>query len=155
MIANHEVGLAVPGDAAVISLLSRNVIEHGLSWSWTPRRVANSIADKSTNVAVVRLDTRLAGFAIMKYAESEAHILLLAVHPDQRRKGVGSALLAWLDATARVAGIDLIRLEVRANNAGAITFYRENGFREMHQRKRYYQGIEDAVCMARDLWLPS
>ncbi|WP_334190531.1 ribosomal protein S18-alanine N-acetyltransferase [Noviherbaspirillum sp.] len=155
MIANHEVGLAVPGDATGISLLSRNVIEQGLSWSWTPRRVANSIADRSTNVAVVRHEHRLAGFAIMKYAESEAHILLLAVHPDQRRKGVGLALLAWLEATARVAGIDLIRLEVRAGNAGAIAFYRQSGFREMHQRKRYYQGIEDALCMAKDLWLPS
>ena len=31
--------LAVPGDAHEIAALSREAIESGLAWSWTPRRV--------------------------------------------------------------------------------------------------------------------
>src|SRR2546426_5643948 len=125
MIAEYEVKLAVPGDALEISELSRDAIEHGLSWNWTPRRVAKSIVESSTNVVVVRQGDSLVGFAIMKYGEEEAHVLLLAVHPAHRRKGAGSTLLSWLEATARVAGIDLIRLEARAQNAGAISFYQK------------------------------
>lgn len=152
MIAQYEVKLAVPGDAFRIAELSRDTIEYGLPWNWTPRRVAKSIADSSTNVAVVRQGDRLVGFAIMKYGEEEAHVLLLAVHPVHRRKGAGSALLSWLEATARIAGIDLIRLEARAQNAGAISFYRQHGFTQLGLRKGYYQGVEDAVRMAKDLW---
>lgn len=153
MIAEYEVKLAVPGDALAISELSRDAIEHGLPWNWTPRRIARSIADRSTNVAVVRQDDTLAGFAIMEYGEEDAHVVLFAVHPAYRRKGVGARLLSWLEATTRVAGIDLIRLEARARNAQAISFYRKHGFVEMGLRKGYYQGVEDAVRMAKDLWL--
>jgi ribosomal-protein-alanine N-acetyltransferase len=153
MIAEYEVKLAVPGDALAISELSRDAIEHGLPWNWTPRRIAKSIAASSTNVAVVRQGDSLVGFAIMEYGEEEAHMLLFAVHPAHRRKGAGSKLLSWLEATTRVAGIDLILLEARAQNAGAISFYRKHGFKELGLRKGYYQGVEDAVRMAKDLWL--
>jgi ribosomal-protein-alanine N-acetyltransferase len=153
MIAEYEVRLAVPADARAISELSRDAIEHGLPWSWTARRVARSIAEKSTNVIVVRQNGRLLAFAIMQYGEDEAHVALLAVHPAHRRRGVGTALMSWLEATTRVAGIDLIRLEARARNIEAISFYRKHGFKELGLRKGYYQGAEDAVYMAKDLWL--
>jgi ribosomal-protein-alanine N-acetyltransferase len=153
MIAEYEIRLAVPGDALAISELSRDAIEHGLPWNWTPRRVAKSIAASATNVAVVRQGDTLVGFAIMEYGDEEAHVVLFAVHPAYRRKGVGSQLLSWLEATTRVAGIDLIRLEARAQNAAAISFYRKHGFKELGLRKGYYLGVEDAVRMAKDLWL--
>jgi ribosomal-protein-alanine N-acetyltransferase len=154
MIAGYEVELAVPGDVVGIAGMSRNAIEHGLPWRWTPRRVANSMADRSSNVVVVRQSDSLAGFAIMEYEDDEAHLVLLAVHPDHRRKRIGSALLSWLEATARTAGIGLIRLETRSQNAEAIAFYRAFGFQEMELRRGYYLGLENAVCMAKDLWLP-
>ncbi|MDB5773843.1 MAG: hypothetical protein JWM42_4217 [Burkholderia sp.] len=155
MISEYEIKLAVMADAAAISELSRDAIEHGLSWSYTPRRVAKSIVDRATNVAVVHLRETLVGFAIMTYGDEEAHVILLAVHPAHRRKGVGSALLTWLEETARVAGIDLIKLEARARNAGAVAFYRTHGFKDLGLRKGYYQGVEDARSMAKDLWVQS
>jgi ribosomal-protein-alanine N-acetyltransferase len=154
MIAGYEVELAVPGDVAGIAGLSRNAIEHGLPWRWTPQRVGKSMADSSSNVVVVRQSGELAGFAIMEYEDDEAHLVLLAVHPGQRRKRIGSALISWLETTARTAGIGLIRLETRARNAEAIAFYRTLGFQELELRKGYYLGLENGVCMAKDLWLP-
>jgi ribosomal-protein-alanine N-acetyltransferase len=153
MIGVFEVRLAVAGDAQGISELSRDAIEFGLPWSWTPPRVARSITDSATNVIVVRQDDGLAGFAIMEYGEEEAHVVLLAVHPAHRRKGMGSALLSWLEATTRVAGMNLIRLEARTQNSEAISFYRRHGFEELGLCKDYYRGVEDAVRMAKDLWL--
>jgi ribosomal-protein-alanine N-acetyltransferase len=151
VITEYEVSLAVPSDARGISVLSRNAIEHGLSWSWTPRRVMYSIADASTNVIVIRQEGSLLGFAIMKYGEEEAHMHLLAVKDAYRRKGVGSALLSWLETTARVAGIGLIRLQARAQNVGARSFYRAHGFKELGLHVGYYQGVEDAVFMSKNL----
>ncbi len=151
MITESDISLAVPADAVVIAALSRRTIEQGLAWRWTPHRVMNSMADADTNVVVARRGTDMLGFAIMAYGEADAHVLLLATQPRCRRQGVGSALLAWLEATARVAGIATLRLESRSDNAGARAFYRHHGFEEVDRRTGYYQGVEDAVRMAKTL----
>ena len=151
MISDYDISLAVPADARRVAELSRDSIEHGLEWSWTPRRVQKSVADASTNVVVAREGNRFVGFAIMKYADEEAHLLLLAVHSAHRRKGVASALLAWLEATVRVAGIGIISLEARAQNVAARAFYRKLGYHETGLLGGYYRGVEDAVRIAKDL----
>ncbi len=151
MISDCAVRLAVAADAQRIAALSRDAIEQGLEWSWTPRRVLRSVADVSTNVVVAHSGSRFVGFAIMKYADEEAHLLLLAVQAGQRRRGVGAALVAWLEATARVAGIATISLEARASNVAARAFYHRLGYRELGLLEGYYRGVEDAVRIAKDL----
>lgn len=132
--------------------MSRDAVEHGLAWSWTPARVLKSVKDNATNVAVARDGSRLVGFAIMKYREQEAHLLLFAVHAAYRRRGVGSALLAWLEPTVRNAGIGLICLESRARNTSARAFYRNHGYTEIGLLKGYYHGQEDGVRISKVLW---
>jgi ribosomal-protein-alanine N-acetyltransferase len=147
--------LAQPGHAAAIARLSRDRIEHGLGWSWTPARVTRSIAHAQTNV-VVALDPtdRLTGFGIMRYADDDAHLLLLAVHDEWARRGVGRRLVEWLEACARVAGVGQVWLEARATNLSALAFYRRLGYRELQQVPGYYSGIEAAVRIGKDLWSP-
>lgn len=147
MIIEHPISLAFPADAAAVAALSREAVEHGLSWRWTERRVLRCIRDETTNVAVARRSGAVVGFAIMKYGDEEAHIVLFAVNASERRRGLGSALLAWLEATARVAGIGSIRLEARAGNAEARSFYLRRGFEEAGSSVGYYEGLEDAVRM--------
>ena len=149
MITAYEITLAEVADAAAIAVLSRDAIETGLSWRWTARRVLRSILDESTNVAVLRREGQLQGFAIMRYGDEEAHISLFAVRASQRRTGLGSALLAWLEATAQVAGIRTIKLEARAGNAAAKSFYRRHGFTETGLSPGYYEDVEDAVRMVK------
>lgn len=151
MISQYDIRLATAADAAGISQLSRHAIEHGLSWSWTPRRVMRSVRDADTNVVLAHRESSLLGFGIMKYREEEAHLLLFAVQPVYRRRGIGSALLSWLERSARVAGIGLIDLEARAGSAAARAFYRRHGFCELGLHEGYYEGVEDAVRMCKQL----
>jgi ribosomal-protein-alanine N-acetyltransferase len=150
MLAQYEVRLALTRDAPAIAALSRDCIEQRLRWLWTPERVRRSILDRATNVVVVTDETALIGFAIMRYGDDEAQLDLFAVAPKYRRRGIGSGLVAWLEVTARTAGVGVIRLQVRATNAPAIEFYRRAGFREAGLDRRYYQGVEDALLMAKD-----
>ena len=92
-------------------------------WSWTPSRVRQAIAGLSTNVAVAHDDGQLVAFGIMSYRDDVARLLLLAVHPSVRRRGIGSVVLRWLEKVARVAGIARIRLEARQENVAAIAFF--------------------------------
>jgi ribosomal-protein-alanine N-acetyltransferase len=150
----QDIRLARRDEAPAIARMSRDQIEQGLGWSWTAPRVLRSIADAQTNVVVLPAPTGgLAGFGIMKYHDDEAHLLLLAVQRGLQRCGFGSALVAWLEASAQVAGVGQIYLEARASNAAARAFYRHLGYREIQQVEGYYSGREASVRLARDLWL--
>ena len=156
MITAHTLALARPADAAAIAEMSRDTIEHGLGWKWTEDRILRCIRDDSCNVVVGRSSRsgsgRVVGFAIMHYRDDEAHLLLFAVAAGQRRRGVGSALLSWLEATALTAGIGIISLEARATNREALQFYRRHGYREVARVPGMYRGREDGLRIAKDLW---
>ena len=151
MIADVEVRLATLSDAAQIAVMSRDYIEHGLPWTWTEGRVAHSIRDPETNVAVAGEKGAIIGFGIMFYASDDAHLLLFAVHRSQQRRGVGSALLQWLEDAARAAGASRIRVEARMDNVAARSFYNERGYHEGEIVRRMYSGTLDGVRLEK--WL--
>lgn len=145
MASTHELRLATLADASGIARMSRDCIEQGLGWSWTEARVERSIRDRSTNVVVARAGNSLLGFGIMRYGTQTAHLLLLAVQPGRRRRGLGRTLVRWLEAPAQVAGVERIQVETRADNAGARPFYLHLGYREVARIPGYYQGMEDGL----------
>jgi ribosomal-protein-alanine N-acetyltransferase len=143
--------LAKPAEASTIANLSRDLIEYGLQWRWTPMRVEASIRASNVNVLVASVRRNIAGFGIMRYGDDDAHLDLLAVALPYRRAGVGRKIVQWLEECAVVAGIFHVALEVRAGNGGAQLFYESLGYRAIGHVPGYYQGIEAAVRMSRDL----
>ena len=145
------VGLARPADAREIAEMSRDLIEQGLTWSWTPARVQHFISGADSSVIVARRDWRIAAFAIMHFGDEVAHLNLLAVATAHRRQGLGSQLIRWLTATAIEAGVFSINLELRTNNSHARDFYASLGFEPAGVIQGYYQGREAARRMTRRL----
>ncbi len=144
--------LARPLDAVPIALMSRRLVEAGLpSWSWTARRVARHIHDPESVVLVAHRGDELMGFAIMGFGEESVHLNLLAVEPRFRRNGLGCRLVRWLEESAMVAGTFEVSLEVRAGNAIGRRFYRALGYSEANLLPGYYDRVEDAVRLIRDL----
>ena len=146
-----SIRFATRADAAAIAEMSRDLIERGLGWSWTRERVLRSLRHPDTNAIVAVRDADRAGFGIMKYGDDEAHLLLLAVRPGHARHGVGSALVAWLERSARVAGVRRVLLEARAGNVSARSFYARLGYVEAQTMPGYYEGREASVRMAKQL----
>lgn len=87
----------------------------------------------------------------MHFGDRSAHLLLLVVAPSHRRSGIGSGLLRWLEKSCRTAGIERIRLEVRAGNAVARRFYQEQEFRVLGSLAGYYDRHEAAVILVKTL----
>lgn len=142
-------------EASEIAMISRQQIEYGLNWRWTPARVKRYIKDPETMVLVATIDGVLQGFAVMNLGEDTAHLLLLGVQPKSRRKGIGTAMLDWLEKSCLTAGIRQIRLEVRASNPPARQFYERRGFLLVDHLTAYYDRSEAALVMARRLCVQS
>ena len=136
-------------DALCMAEMSRDLIEQGLGWSWTRERILRNLRHRDTNAIVAERAAECAGFAIMKYGDEDAHLLLLAIGPGHRRLGVGSALVEWLERSARVAGIVRITLEARASNEAARAFYRRHGYAQAQVLPGYYGGRETSVRMTK------
>ncbi|MDX1488951.1 MAG: GNAT family N-acetyltransferase [Acidiferrobacterales bacterium] len=146
-----EFKLANSSDARRIGLMSRDLIEHGLPWSWDSARITQQIRCHDTVVLTAWDKREIVGFAIMRFLEESAHLNLLAVDAPYQGRGVGRRLVEWLEQSARVAGTFIISLEVRLSNQGARTFYRKLGYTELARIPRYYASREAAMRMSRDL----
>ncbi len=153
MNLDHElvVALANRADAREIALISRDYIEAGLGWSWTPLRVSESIRDPETTVVIARARRMIAGFAIMRFGHTRAHLNLLAVRPAYQRQGLGRHLIVWLENSARVAGTFNISLELVASNAPARRFYECLGYQQLARIAGYYRNHTAALRMAKCL----
>ena len=99
-------------------------------------------------LAAVR-EQRLVGYLVCSRYDRVWHLMNVAIDPDQRRRGIATALLNRLfeqvdDPEAQFT------LEVRESNDVAIEMYQRFGFRTAGIRRRYYQDNgEDAVIMWR------
>jgi ribosomal-protein-alanine N-acetyltransferase len=85
-------------------------------------------------------DRALAGYALvaLRKRSTTARLYSIAVDPRSGRTGVGSALVGACERYAAAHGCDLLRLEVRWDNAPAIALYKRRGFRQFGQHEAYY-----------------
>lgn len=91
---------------------------------------------------------RSAGFICYWMLDFEAHLLNLAVHPEERRKGLGRLLVNRMVEDALSGKLESIWLEVRSSNAGALKLYQAFGFEKAGVRSKYYEDTrEDALLM--------
>ena len=138
-------------DAPRLAAMSHELIESGLRPAWGAQRIGWHVRHPESMVLTARSDRTIAGFAVMRYGDDAAHLNLLAVDPAHRRRGIARRLVTWLEESALTAGTFVIGLELRAQNQQAQDFYRALGYREVGRVPGYYQGVEAAIRMERDV----
>jgi ribosomal-protein-alanine acetyltransferase len=95
------------------------------------------------DVHVAEKNGGIAGFMVSRsVGPDEAEILNLAVAPEARRSGVGTALIETLEALE-------VFLEVRESNTAAQSLYRKLGFRVAGRRGDYYDDPPEAALVMR------
>jgi ribosomal-protein-alanine N-acetyltransferase len=100
---------------------------------WTAAEFALLLAEPST-----LLTARPAGFALGRVAGPEAELMTLAVHPGNRRRGHGTALVLAFEAAAAARGAEEAFLEVAASNVPARGLYARLGYACAGRRPAYY-----------------
>ncbi len=93
------------------------------------------------------------GFAMTRGAAGEEELLLIAVSPEARGRGVGHALMRRFIAEAGDRGASRLFLEMRDGNP-AQNLYERHGFLPVGRRPEYYRsgigGPFDAITFALD-----
>ncbi len=122
---------------------------------WNPGQIDSALVSNDRVGEVAVDDGQIVGFSLSRYAANEAELLLVAVLPEWRRRGVGATLISRAIAEVERRGADAIFLEVRDANHAASALYRAQGFAPVGRRKAYYAGQDqrryDAITMRRCL----
>jgi [ribosomal protein S18]-alanine N-acetyltransferase len=96
--------------------------------------------------------SRTVAFSNFWLVRDEVHILNVATHPGERRKGHAARLMEYVLEFARRHGCRYVTLEVRRSNHGALKLYRRFDFRPVGIRPHYYvEDNEDAIVMLLEL----
>ena len=120
---------------------------------WTREMYAWELQNRTVcHIYVVRTDEhRVAGFCAFWLVVDEIHINNVAIRPDLRGRGYGTALLQRVFDEARRLGARRATLEVRVSNLDAQRLYARLGFTPAGVRRGYYSNpVEDAVILWRD-----
>ncbi len=127
--------------------------------AWQPRELVNTLALPNVDARLGLLAGSPSGFSLLYHLAGEAEILMVAVKPELRGRGVASALLADMIQLAEMRGHETLFLEVRDGNATALKLYERHGFQISGRRQRYYRGedaiLRDAITMRRTLRSPA
>lgn len=146
--------------------------ENNLGW-WQPQDYFEEIRRTDSVSFVAKKDKILVGFIISRLittgfnknnnpinnfnskseSGSEIEIYNLAVDKIHRKKGIGRLLIQKIIQVGIRSRTTSIWLEVRASNSTAVSFYKENNFKEVYRRKNFYSHPqEDALVMKLDFF---
>lgn len=99
-----------------------------------PQIIRLKAVDQEEMVGFIAVDLRR--------AQQTAWIATLAILPEYRKSGIGSALIRICEGE-----VDLpkIRLSVRQSNQPAIQLYQKHGYQQIEVWKKYYKGGDNAL----------
>lgn len=101
---------------------------------------------------IAEFDDKIVGYIGTWTVVDEMHITSIAVEPDYRNLGIGTALLEAVIKIANRMNIKNIYLEVRESNLTAQRLYKKFAFEVVGKRKQYYlDNQEDALLMTKEL----
>ncbi len=126
-------------DIALVDALMATAFEPRFGEAWTRSQSLGVMAMPGVRLTLALIDDEPAGFALVRSVVDEAELLLLAVDPRYRRRGVATALLRGIVDDGRASGVADLHLEVRAGN-DAVRLYTAHGFAKVGERRGYYRG---------------
>ncbi len=132
---------AVPADLQAVSSLEDLCFKD----PYPPYFISQLAEANPDTFLVAEINGKVVGYAVADQWMDHDHLVSIAVHPRERRKGIGERLLLALDA--RLGRMRPIRLEVRRSNLPALEMYRKHRFEETDVIPGYYSDGEDAIVM--------
>lgn len=117
--------------------------------AWSEELFLGELAEvnNSRDVAVAIQDSKIVGYVSFRYVGKQGDVNTVAVSKDQQGRGIGTALMDWLESQASLRNVREIFLEVRSDNEAAMKMYASRGYERIDVRRNYYGNTIDANIM--------
>jgi ribosomal-protein-alanine N-acetyltransferase len=137
-------------DIPVLVSLDKNLFPYS---PWSAGQYREEIS-APTRLFVVALDDArsIVGYAgVFAPGGAAADILTVGVVPEYRGQGIARQLMTGITKWAIDQGSIAMMLEVKTDNAAAISLYESLGYSRLNTRKDYFGSGLDALVMRKDL----
>jgi len=128
------------GDLDEVMRIMSAAFDPSFGEAWTRSQCAGILPMHGVTLTIAENGRTPVGFSLVRAVADEAELLLLAVDPDEQRRGIGQALLDGFIAGGLAGGAHRLHLEVRDGNP-AMDLYRASGFSAAGRRRNYYHGL--------------
>ena len=140
ILSNVQLSVGSSRDLDSVIVIMDSAFDDRFGEAWTRSQCAGILPMPGVHLVLAKLpDGAPVGFALFRTVSDDAELLLLAVTPSCRRRGIGKMLLDHFIAAARESGSSRVHLEVREGNP-AVAMYRAAGFSIAGRRRKYYRG---------------
>lgn len=119
---------------------------------WSVNSIASEVDNRLSLWLVAMEKDQVIGYVGSQTVLGETDMMNIAVHPDYRKQGVGTALITGLIEALEKKESHSLMLEVRSSNATAISVYHNLGFSEVGRRRNYYRNPKEDALIMRKEW---
>lgn len=127
-------------DEAAVAQLWRRVFPDSPSWNHPETNIQRKLAVQRELFLVAVRDSELVGTAMAGYDGHRGWVYYVAVSPEHRKRGIGTALMKSVEEELTRLGCPKLNLQVRASNHQVVAFYMKLGYQ-----------IEERVSMGKHL----
>lgn len=119
---------------------------------WTDSILKSELENKLSKYIVAKENNKIVGFAGIIILPDDVEITNIVTKKSERKKGIGNLLLEKLIEMSKNIKKEIISLEVNEKNIIAINLYTKFGFEKVGLRKKYYNGIDNAIIMSKKIF---
>jgi len=138
-----------PADFDALYEIDQKVFEPGVSYS--RRQLREYLQLAGAQCILAEAGGKMAGFIVTAREDSVGYIVTIDILPAHRRQSVGTLLLAEAERRLAVSGVREIELETATDNASAVAFWQNHGYRTRGVIKDYYPNGRDAFSMTKTI----
>ncbi len=118
------------------------------SLPWSFESIQKEVNNEYSIFGVADVDGKIVGYGGMLLVMDEGDITNIVVAEENRKMGIGRAIVDFLIKEGRKKNCCSYTLEVRVSNESAIRLYESLGFKKEGIRPRFYERpVEDAYIM--------
>ena len=127
----------------------KNILNSEFDEFWKPSILESELKSNLSKYIVAKENDVIVGFAGILITPDDTEITNIVTKKSERKRGIGSLLLDRLIEMTKELGKNSISLEVNELNKSAISLYEKSGFEIVGKRKKYYDGVSDAILMTK------
>ena len=118
---------------------------------WNAGVLKNELENPLSVYIVALNQGEVVGYAGLWQPDDEGHVTNIVTKKDKRGNNIGTLMLEEIINIAKNKNMKSITLEVNVNNNIAINLYKKYDFKEVGIRPKYYNNIDDALIMTKEI----